>query len=295
MSWIPTATLFVMMLSLGMTLRPEDFRRLLATPSAVAVGVIGQIVLLPLVAFGLARALDLSPTMSIGLVLISACPGGVISNTLTHLARGDVALAISMSAMTSLVTFLSLPFVISVAMRAFGTEGPPIVLSITEMVTTLFGTTALPVLLGMLLLHLRPALAGRLYRPLLAASTSVLMLAIAGLFVGLASAADELSIATLFRRVTPAVVALVASTMAMGFASARLLGLGEATARTLAIEIGIQNINLALVVATSFLGEQRYAGPAVVYLPVSFAFAGVVVAMGRSARNAPSAAPQLSR
>ena len=295
MSWIPTATLFLMMISLGMTLRWADFRRLGSAPSAVLVGLLGQVVLLPGLAFAIAHGLELAPVHAIGLVLIAACPGGVVSNALTQLARGDVALSISLTAASSLVSFLTLPLVISLALRAFGATVAPVELSLAELAGTLFGTTALPVALGMLVLQRRPQLAGRLHRPLLAASTGILMLLIAGLFASLATSGGELSIGALFRRVTPAIVALIGSAMAIGYFAGRQLGLGGAVARTLGLEIGIQNVNMALVVAPSFLGEQRYAGPAVVYLPAMFAFAGALIALGRRAEPGAEKSALVSR
>ena len=271
MSWIPTATLFAMMLALGMTLRPVDFRRIATAPAAVLLGMLGQLVLLPVAAFAIARWLELSPTLAIGLVLIAACPGGVVSNALTQLARGDLALSITLTSLSSLVSFLSVPFVLSLALDAFGGEERRIALSFVEMAATLFGTTVLPVVMGMAFLRWRPAFAERLHRPLLNVATGVLMLMIFGLFVSLWRSSSELSMAQLVRDGTPAVVVLIATTMTAG-----------AIARTITLEIGIQNVNLALVVA-SLLGEQRYAGAAIVYLPVMFGFAGGVIALGRRA------------
>ena len=280
MSWIPTVTLFAMMLALGMTLRPSDFAQAASAPVVVALGLLGQLVLQPLFAFGLARGLDLPPTMAVGLVLIAACPGGVVSNALVQLARGDVALSIVLTGLSSLASFISLPAAMALATRRFGGEGPPVELSFPELVATVFGTTALPVLLGMLVLRYRSALAERLHGPLLNVSTGVLIVMIAGLFGSLATS-GELSLTSLFRQVLPAVIALVGGTMAAGYGMARALGYGPATARTLGLEGSMQNVNMALVVAVSFLGEQRLGGPAVAYLPVSFAFAALMIALGR--------------
>jgi BASS family bile acid:Na+ symporter len=292
-SWIPTATLFAMMLALGMTLRPVDFRRIATAPAAVLLGMLGQLVLLPMAAFAIARWLELSPTLAIGLVLIAACPGGVVSNALAQLARGDLALSITLTSLSSLLSFLSVPFVISLALDAFGGEERRVALSFLEMGATLFATTVLPVGIGMAFLRWRPGPAERLHRPLLHVSTGVLMLIILGLFVSLWRSRSDLSMAQLVRDGTPAVVALIATTMAAGAIGARILDLGGAIARTLTLEIGVQNINLALVVA-SLLGERRYAGAAIVYLPVMFGFAGGVIALGRRAgplASCPAAAP----
>lgn len=279
MSWIPTATLFAMMLALGMTLRGEDFRRLAGAPRALVFGLIGQLVLLPAVAFAIAHLLGLPSVLAIGLVLIAACPGGVTSNVLSLVARGDVALSISLTACSSVVSFMTVPFLMALAMGAFGGEGPRVELSLVEMVTTLFGTTALPLLLGMACLHVRPKLAQRLAGPLLGTSTTILLLLIAGLAVQMGQ--SEVDLSGLAHRAMPAVVLLLAATMGIGVLGGRALGLGGAATRTLALEIGIQNFNLALVVALGVLGQPLYAGAALVYLPVMFGFAGAVVAVGR--------------
>lgn len=295
MSWIPTGTLFAMMLALGMTLRLDDFRRLATAPVAIAIGLLGQLVWLPLVAFALAHLFPLSKTQAVGLVLIAACPGGVVSNVITRLARGDVALSISLTAASSIVCFVTVPVIVGLAMRSFGVaEQAAFSLTFADMASPLFSTTALPVLLGMALLRWWPALAARVQRPLLGVSTVVLMLLVVGLGVGMAQSAGELALGQLFAQTTPAVVALIAITMGGGLFAARLAGLDGARTRTLALEIGLQNFNLALVVSMSLLGEQRYAGPALVYLPAMFLFSGAVVAAARrsdAASGLPTTAP----
>jgi BASS family bile acid:Na+ symporter len=178
-----------------------------------------------------------------------------------------------------MVSFVTVPFVVTLALRAFGTQGPPIQLSITEMVIALFGATALPVLLGIATLHRAPALAARLHRPLLAVSGTVLVLLIIGLFVGTASSGRDM--VGLAAQALPAVVLLIAATAVIGAGSAVALGLGSRVARTLAIEIGIQNVNVAFFVAISILDEPVYAGVAVLYLPMQLVFAGAVIGIGR--------------
>jgi len=293
-SWIPTATLFGMMLGLGMTLRAEDFRRLASTPRAVALGLAGQLVLLPALAFAIAAALDLAPHLAVGLVLIAACPGGVTSNLFTWLARGEVALSLSLTAASSLVSFLPVPFLVALGVRTGGGGDTTIALAPAETVTTIFASTALPVLLGMGVNRSRPALAARLHRPLIGWSSGVLVLLIIGL--GVSTWGSEHDIASLAVRSAPAVTLLIAVASGLGFAAARAARLGPAIARTLALEIGVQNFNLALVVALTLLGDVRYAGAGMVYLPVMLGFGGTVVALaqrtegGRERRSAPRCA-----
>lgn len=279
MTWIPTATLFVMMLGLGMTLRIDDFRRLASAPRAVALGLVGQLLLLPAVAFALALALELTPPIAIGLVLIAACPGGVTSNVFSWLARGEVALSLSLTAASSMVSFLTVPLLVSLALSTWDGANTRVELPLGETLRTIFASTALPVLLGMGANAAHPDLAERLHRPLIGVSSAVLVLLIVGL--GFSTWGSERDIAALAARSAPAVTLLIASTATFGFVTARALGLGPATARTLALEIGVQNFNLALVVALGLLGDVRYAGAGLIYLPVMLGFAGAVVARGR--------------
>lgn len=283
MSWNPTATLFFMMLGLGMTLAGDDFRRIASAPRAVALGLFGQLVLLPFMAFAIASLLGLDPPLAIGLVLIAACPGGVTSNVFTWLARGEVALSLSLTALSSLVSFLTVPFLVSLALRAWAGAEASVELSLGETLGTIFASTALPVLLGMGVKRLRPDLADRLHRPLIGTSSAVLVLLIIGL--GVSTWGSEQDISGLAARSAPAVALLIVATSGMGFAAARALRLGGATARTLALEIGVQNFNLALVVALSLLGDIRYAGAGLIYLPVMLGFGSVIVVLGRRARR----------
>jgi BASS family bile acid:Na+ symporter len=281
MSWIPSATLFVMMAALGMTLRRDDFARLGREPRAVLFGLIGQLLLLPLVAFGLATALPLSETLAVGLVLIASCPGGVTSNLLSYAARGNVALSISLTAASSLVSFLTVPFLLGLAFEAFGGAGA-VALSVREMVATLFGATVVPVLLGMGLLRWRPALAGRLRGPLVGVSGTVLLLLIVGLGASLWSSGTDIE--GLVARGAPAVALLISIAMTIGWLGGRALGLDAATNRTLSIEIGMQNFALAMAVSMTFLEEPLYLGAALLYLPLMLLFSGFIVALGRRAQ-----------
>jgi BASS family bile acid:Na+ symporter len=279
MSWIPTATLFVMMAALGMTLRMDDFVRLGREPRAVLFGLTGQLLLLPLVAFGLAATLPLSETLAVGLVLIAACPGGVTSNLLSHAARGNLALSISLTAASSMVSFLTVPLLLSLAFQAFGGVGAAVTLSVREMVATLFGATVVPVLLGMGLLRFRPALAERLRGPLVGVSGTVLLLLIVSLGASLWSSGTD--VGGLAARGTPAVALLIAIATTLGWLGGRVLGLDAATNRTLGIEIGMQNFSLAMAVSMTFLEEPLYLGAALIYLPLMLVFSSAIVAMGR--------------
>jgi len=275
-SLVPTLTLFVMMLAMGMTLRTEDFARVVTRPKAFAVGAFGQLVALPAAAFAIARALELRPEVAIGLMLIAACPGGVTSDVVADLARGDTALSILLTAFSSLVAFLTVPIVVNLGLIGFGVQATEIRLPLAETALKLFSTTALPVFVGMAVLAYRPLLAARWQRPLLYSSAGILILLI--LALGFRMMLEDLS--GVLDSALP--VALLVTTMTLlGLGAARALRIDAAQGRTIAIEIGLQNFNLAMVLALSILHEERYLGPALLYLPTMFGAATIVILASR--------------
>lgn len=272
---IATASLFLMMVAMGMGLRPADFARVVRLPVAFVLGTVGQIVLLPLVAFGLAYAFGLEAEAAVGLVLLAACPGGATSNAFSQLARGDVALSVSLTAVSGFLSFVTVPLVVGLAIRAFAGDAKEIELPFGETALRLFTTTALPVSLGMVALRLRPEASARWRRPLLLATTAAVVLLVVGLGAGL-TGADALR---LFLTLGPGVAALLA------WAGGAALRLPPTQRRTLVIELAIQNFNLALVVALTGLGDRLYLGPSLVYLPFMLVFAGLVVARASRGRR----------
>jgi BASS family bile acid:Na+ symporter len=155
----------------------------------------------------------------------------------------------------------------------------PIQVSTQEMVITLVSSTAVPVLIGMGILRWRPAMAEKVRGKLLGLATVVMVLLLIGLFVNTARIQPD--VAGMFARSSAAVVLLIGSCALVAAAAARLAGLSWQQENTLVLEVGIQNINLALVVAINFLQDTQYLGPALVYLPFMFVLAGVVVYRGR--------------
>ena len=276
---IPSATLFVMMFAMGLGLTPADFGRVLTRPRAAVLGAIGQLVALPAVALAIAVSLPLSPTTAAGLVLIAACPGGSTSNALSHLARGDLALSITLTAVSSFVAFAWVPTVLAISLPFVDRGGAGVSLPFGEAVAHLGLTTAAPVLAGLVVRQLRADLAERWRGPLLGASIGVLLLLIAALPFGLAS--EEVDLASLFREATAPVVLLLAVTIGIALLAARAARLDRAQGVTLALEVGIQNFNLAMVVALQLLREPELLGTAIAYLPAMLAAGAVLVAYGR--------------
>lgn len=148
--------LALIMLYLGLTLQLADFHRVLQRPVALVVGLAGQLLLVPTLGWVLTRLLPLEPAMAVGLMILVACPGGVSSGLLTHLARGDVALSISLTAISSVAAVFTLPLIVNVSMSVWMARTAPVDLDLARMVRSIFLLTTLPVLLGMGLRAWRP-------------------------------------------------------------------------------------------------------------------------------------------
>src|SRR5690606_12576547 len=149
------AALFLIMVGIGLTLTPKDFREVLVAPRATLYGLVAQILLLPMVGVGLALWLDLSPALAVGLVVIAACPGGTTSNLFAFLGRGDVALSIVLTVAASLITIVTLPMFTSWALGHFQDSERVLELPILRTIITLFVIILVPVILGMTLRHFR--------------------------------------------------------------------------------------------------------------------------------------------
>jgi BASS family bile acid:Na+ symporter len=264
-------SLAIIMAGLGLHLTPADFRRVAAQPRAVLVALAVQTLLLPPVAFGLAWSLGLPPEMAVGLILLAASPGGVTANIFSHLARGDVALNITLTATNCVLALVTLPLWTGLALSVFvGSENsvPPPLAKLVEVIVI----ALVPVALGMAVRRWRPALADRLERPVRLASTAVLavliVLAIAGAWQDLVRHFAAIGLACLgFNLIS----------LFSGYFAAQAARLGPRQATAIAFEIAIHNGTLAILLAMQVLKNGQYAiAPAVysvIMYPVAAAFA----------------------
>jgi bile acid:Na+ symporter, BASS family len=256
---LPAALGFIMF-SVGITLVPGDFRRLVEQPRAVAAGLVAQLLLLPVIAWLLAVAWRLPPEMAVGLMILGACPGGPSSVLITHLARGTAALSITLTAITSLVAMLSVPLVVNLSLRVFLGADSPIELSVARLVRSVFLITTVPVAAGMLLRAWRPQLADRLQAWLGRIATTLFVLIVIATFVSQREA--------LFNHlptVGPAAASLNLAVMLVGAGLALALRLDRRDGIAIAAECGLQNAALGIFIATAVLGAAPLAVPSVVY------------------------------
>ena len=229
----------VVMFGMGLSLRGRDFALVLRRPRDVAVGVAAQFVCMPLAAWAIARALGLPDEIALGVVLVGACPGGTASNVIAYLARGDVALSVTMTACSTLLAPLATPaIVLALAGATIEVDAVAMFLSILQIVIA-------PVVVGVAVNELLPGFASRIRRAMPAFSAVVVAVIVAAVVA--ASAARIRDSAAL---VALAVVLPNALGMALGWCAGRLFRMDAARRRTLAIEVGMQNSGLAVSLAT---------------------------------------------
>ncbi len=269
----------VIMLGLGLGLTVEDFRRVARYPRAVLVGLALQTLLLPWAAFGLALTFRLPPELAVGLMLLAASPGGATANIYSHLARGDVALNITLTAINSVLCLLTLPLILNLALEHFlgaGQYVPPPTRKIVEVAVIIL----LPVLLGMTVRGLFPALAARAEKPL-----RVLAVLVLALLVAVAVVQSWQVLVTYFAAVGAACLLFNLASMAAGYWAPLALRLPRGQAIAIAMEIGIHNGTLAIFIALNVLESSTIAAPAAVYSLLMFLtaalFAGWLVRAGR--------------
>ena len=257
--------LFLIMLGMGMTLTASDFLRIRQYPRAVAVGLCNQIVLLPLVGFLIVALVPMRPEFAMGLIVVTACPGGATSNLITHLAKGDTALSITLTAFSSLITILTVPMVINLGLQWLLPDSEAAVrLAFLPTVFNIVKLTALPVVFGMLINARFPSFALR-SRSVLAWSSGVFILIALGLMVS--KLAEIGRVGQFIVAVGLGVILLNLSTLTLGFWSARLLRLNVPQAITISIETGMQNnvLGMAIALSPSMLDAPLMAASAGVY------------------------------
>ena len=264
--------LFIIMLGMGLGLTVKDFTRILVKPKAVIIGLIAQLIIVPVVGFLLAIFFPVSPELAVGVVILAACPGGSTSNLVTYLVKGDVVLSITLTAISSLVTVFTIPPVVNLAMQKFMAESVSLQLPFFKTVIQIAVITLIPVSLGMLIHYYAPALAARIEKKVKWLSLFFLGLVIVGLLLK-----ERANVSSFFLQVGGVTLALNVLTMVLGYSLSVLTGLSEESAKAITVEVGIQNGTLAIVIASTptFLNNPNMAIPAAVYSLLMFVTSGI--------------------
>ena len=253
--------LTVLMFDLGLTLEGKDFILVLKRYKAVLAGMTGQLLALPLIAWGLASFLELSPLMTIGLVLVACCPGGSSSNVFSKLAGGDVALSVSLTAVSSIITLFTIPIIMQLTTASTG-EAIGIHLPVKNLLMQNVVTMLLPILLGIALRRYRREIALKIDRVLSKLAFPALMFLAAVFFVQ-----HRATIAENFSSLGLATTLLLLCAVAVAVALSALFRLKSQERRTIVIEVGMQNAAQAIAIAGSpfVFNDGRIAIPAIIY------------------------------
>ena len=268
-------SIMIIMVGMGLGLTIQDFKRIADNSKPVLIGLFNQIVLLPLVGFGLCLVFKPEPFIAIGLMMLVACPGGTSSNIITLLAKGDLPLSISLTAINSLITIFTIPLIINFSFAYFNSDVDSIPPPAKDIFISLVAVIAIPLTIGMFLKKKAPNFALKMESPVRIASSILLALVIITILV------KEFELFKLHIGATLWIlVALNGITMSLGYFVSRWLNLNLKQAVTIAIESGIQNGTLTISLAVITLAKPEYAIVAAIYGPLMYLMAGVPIAMG---------------
>lgn len=273
---IVAIALMCIMFGMGLSLTVDDFKRILKEPRAVLVGLTNQLILLPLIGFGLVSMLDLTPVVSIGIMILVACPGGATSNLISHLAKGDTALSVTLTAVASLITIISIPLIIQFALAEFQGEDRAVTLNVLQMIGQLLMIVVLPVTVGMIIRAKATVFALKMDRPVRIASGVLLAIITLALIIK-----ERSNIIPYLEQAGLPTVLLCVSTMALGFFSARLFKLKNRQAISISIESGIQNSALAMTIAAVTLQDTTLGIAAAIYTLIMYAAGFGAILYGR--------------
>ena len=263
--FLPLALAFIMF-ALGLGLTGADFLRVLKQPKDFLVGAISQIILLPIIAFILIKIWPISPELAIGVMIIAAAPGGVTSNILTSFAKGDVALSVSLTAIISLLSVITVPFIIITSLNLLDLNNVSKNISLTNMALSMFLIVTLPVILGMIIKKILSNFALS-FEPI-AKKISIFLFVL--VLIG-AILAERNNVIAYFAQAGLITLVLNVVMMIVAFYVAQLLGTGVGQKKCIAIECGLQNGTLAIFVATTLFGGGVYLIPAATYSLIMFA------------------------
>lgn len=264
--------LFLIMMGMGLTLVTNDFKRVLKYPKAVGIGLTNQLLLLPIIGFALANIMPLAPEYAVGVMLLVLCPGGTTSNLFTYLAKGDVALSVTMTAIASIVTVFSIPIVLSFSLIYFMGAGSEFQLPVLKTVLTLVLLTIIPISVGMLIKRFAPRVADNSQKYV--SRFGVIFLAF---LVAFLSYVQRDIIVEAFLATGPVSLLLNLSTMALGYYTSKWFGLNLAQRTSVTLEVGLQNSTLSIFMALTLLANYKMSLMPAIYTLIMFLTAGILV------------------
>jgi len=266
-------SLAIIMFGMGLTLVVSDFGRLFTYPKEVLIGLFNQLIFLPLIGFLIILLFDLDSSMAIGIMILSLCPGGPTSNLITQVARGNIGLSVTLTALASLITVFTIPIILSEAITYFTGETDVIIeLPVVQTMLQILVITVIPVSIGMVIRKKNESFALRMERPMRIASTVLFII----IFL-LVMIANKDLIVQAMKEVGLATLLLNLSTMAFGYFTAKIFGIKGKSQISITIESGIQNGTLAFVIATTILNNVEMGLPTGAYSIWMFITGGILM------------------
>jgi BASS family bile acid:Na+ symporter len=256
---LPLALAFIMF-TLGLGLSISDFSNVFKKPKNFLIGLVGQLIFLPIVGLILVIIWPLPIEIAIGVMLIASAPGGVTSNILTFFARGDVALSVSLTAVMSLLSAVSVPIVLAISIGLIGDSSLPESISLTGIALSMFLIVTLPVLLGMAVRSFLNSLTLKIEKSARFISTLLFVLVLVGAIL-----AERENVVSYFAQTGLVVLVLNILMMLIAFYWSGFFGTGISQKKAIAIECGLQNGTLAIFVGTTVFGGGLYIIPAATY------------------------------
>ena len=244
----------IIMIAMGMSLTIADFRRVLSQPKAIGVGLLCQLILLPIIGIAVALIFPLEAVFAISIILLAGSPGGTTSNLVSHAAELDRALSVSLTAISNLMSWLTIPILLTVGFRLFGEGGEGIDFPVGSVMIQVAALTLVPVLIGMAIRHFRPQFAKRTKNGSKIFSGVFLLLVILGLVIQ-----NWETILVEGPRFALAFIVMNIVSLAVGFAVAKAFGLGQTQSTTIGIETGLQNSTLSITIALTILANNEMA------------------------------------
>jgi BASS family bile acid:Na+ symporter len=256
------------MIGIGLSITGHDLKNIIAQPKNLAVGLASQLIILPVLAFIIAAFSNLRPEFKVGLIIISACPGGITSNLVNYIIKGNVALCVSITIVNGILTLVTIPLIVKLALHIHMGQDAEITLPVLKTISQIFMLTVVPASIGIYIRRKYETWALKLQDPLRIILPLLLLSVYAG--VVFLEGNGEAERDANFIRLLPAALLLNILSMTAGLLVPRSLKLTKQNQFTIAVEVGLQNSTLAIFVASTLLGSQQMALVAVVYGSFSF-------------------------
>ncbi|WP_066382522.1 bile acid:sodium symporter family protein [Anabaena sp. CA = ATCC 33047] len=253
-------SLAIIMLGMGLSLQPEDFQRVTKYPKAVSVGLVSQLILLPIIGLLIAKTVPMQPIIAVGLIIVALCPGGVSSNVVTYLAGGDVALSVTLTVLSSIITIFTIPIFANLALQHFLGQSAAIALPIGATMLQIFLITMVPIGLGMYIRHRFTDTALRLEKV-----TNRLAIALLAIIILLILLREWHRLPEFILQVGIGVVMLNLLSILAGYFLSKLFKLNIRQQICIAIEVGFQNGTLAIAITAGLLNNADMAVPGAIY------------------------------